>query len=111
MAKRVKVIPVTKDKVFKNNKGRPTYRTSKTSTLNLTPAQKSEAIKLFDVIKNILVNTALDVDINSKKIQSVAENILGHIEFDIDAGSRPLEKAAHSSNMRGGIQKYLKFLS
>ena len=111
MAKRIKVIPVKREKAFKNNKGRPTYRPSKSMDLRLTAEQRVESAKLFNMIKNILVNTAIDVDINSRRIQSIAENILGHIEFDIDAGSKPLEKAVHNSNMRGGIQKYIKFLS
>ena len=111
MAKRIKVIPVTKNKDLKNNKGRPAYRTSKNAAIILTENQKVKAVKLFDMAKNILVNTVLDVDINSKKIQYMAEHILGHIEFDIDAGSRPLEQAVERSDIRGGIQKYLKSLS
>ncbi len=111
MAKRVKVIPVVRDKNLKSNKGRPTYRTLKSATIQLNDLQKAEAVKLFNMMKNILVNTVLDVDINSKKIQFMAERILGHIEFDIDAGSRPLEKVVDASNIRGGIQKYLKYLS
>jgi len=114
MAKRVRTKYVPKamrDAAVKNNKGRPTYRTAKNAAINLTEIQKAEAVKLFDMMKNILVNTTLDVDINSRKIQFAAEQILGHIEFDIDAGSHPLEKAVHNSDIRGGIQKYLKFLS
>ena len=113
MAKRVKYIPnLTKEeRRAKNGKGRPTYRTSKNLDLHLTELQKIEAIKLFNMAKNILANITLDVDINTKKMQAVAGNIIGHIEFDIDAGTKPLEKAVDASNMRGGIQKYLKFLS
>ena len=114
MAKRVRIkyVPKTiKEAAMKNNKGRPTYRSSKHSTINLTTEQKAEAVKLFDMMKNILLNTTLDVDINSRRIQFAAERILGNIEFDIDAGSRPLENAVHNSGIRGGIQKYLKFLS
>ena len=111
MAKRIKVIPVTGNKDIKNNKGRPNYTTHKSSVIQLTPTQQAGAVKLFNMMKSILMNTALDVDINSKKIQYMVEHILGHIEFDIDAGSRPLENAVHRSNMRGGIQKYLKTLS
>ena len=111
MAKRVKVIPIERDKNIKNNKGRPTYRTLKSAPISLSELQKVEAIKLFNMAKNILVNTVLDVDINSRRIQSMAAHILGNIEFDIDAGSRPLENAVHNSNMRGGIQKYIKAIS
>ena len=111
MAKRVKVIPIERNKNIKNNKGRPTYRTAKSAPINLSESQKAEAIHLFNMMKGILVNTFLDVDINSRRIQSMAAHILGNIEFDIDAGSRPLEQAVHNSNMRGGIQKYLKAIS
>ena len=113
MAKRVKNLPTLtpKDKRLKNAKGRPTYRTSKTLDLKLTDAQKAEAIQLFNMAKNILVNVTLDVDINTKRVLLTAINVLGDIVFDIDAGSRPLEEAVHKSNIRGGIQKYLKFLS
>ena len=112
MAKRIKFVPLKlKDAKFKNNKGRPTYRASKTMDLHISSDQRIEAAKLFEMMKNILANTALDVDINSRKIQFVAERILGGIEFDIDAGSRPLENVVNKSNMRGGIQKYLKILS
>ena len=111
MAKRVKVIPVERDKNIKNNKGRPNYRTNKSAPIQLSDLQKAEAANLFNMMKNILVNTVLDVDINSRRIQSMAAHILGNIEFDIDAGSRPLEQAVHDSNMRGGIQKYLKAIS
>ena len=112
MAKRTKYLPVdVGEKTLKNGKGRPTYRTSKTLDLHLTELQKIEAVKLFNMAKNILVNVTLDVDISTKKMQAIAGNILGHIEFDIDAGSKPLEKAVNDSGMRGGIQKYLKFLS
>ena len=114
MAKRVRTKYVPKsmrEAAIKNNKGRPTYRTSKNATINLTEIQKAEAIKIFDMMKNILLRTSLDVDINSRRIQFAAERILGNIEFDIDAGSRPLEKVVHNSGIRGGIQKYLKFLS
>ena len=111
MAKRVKVIPIERDKNLKNNKGRPTYRTLKSAPINLTEQQKVEAVKLFNMAKGILVNTVLDVDINSRRIEYMAAHILGNIEFDIDAGSRPLENAVHNSNMRGGIQKYIKSIS
>ena len=95
MAKRTKYLPSmsSEERRLKNTKGRPTYRTSKTLDLHLTELQKIEAIKLFNMAKNILAN------------------IIGHIEFDIDAGTKPLEKAVDASGMRGGIQKYLKFLS
>ena len=111
MAKRVKVIPIERDKNLKNNKGRPTYRTLKSAPINLSEQQKVEAVKLFNMAKGILVNTVLDVDINSRRIEFMASHILGNIEFDIDAGSRPLENAVHNSNMRGGIQKYIKSIS
>lgn len=111
MAKRVKVIPIERDKNLKNNKGRPTYRTLKSAPINLSEQQKVEAVKLFNMAKGILVNTVLDVDINSRRIEYMAAHILGNIEFDIDAGSRPLENAVHNSNMRGGIQKYIKSIS
>ena len=113
MAKRTKYLPSSNsdDRRLKNAKGRPTYRTSKTLDLQLTELQKIEAIKLFNMAKNILANVTLDVDINTKKMQAIAANIIGHIEFDIDAGTKPLEKAVDASGMRGGIQKYLKFLS
>ena len=68
-------------------------------------------MKLFNMAKGILVNTVLDVDINSRRIEFMASHILGNLEFDIDAGSRPLENAVHNSNMRGGIQKYIKSIS
>ena len=113
MAKRVKHIPnlTREERRAKNGKGRPTYRPSKTLDFRLTEPQKAEAIKLFNMAKNVLVNSTLDVDISSRDVYAMAGNILGNIEFDIDAGSRPLENAVHKSNMRGGIQKYLKFLS
>ena len=113
MAKRTKYLPTmsSEERRLKNTKGRPTYRTSKTLDLHLTELQKIEAIKLFNMAKNILANIILDVDVNTKKMQAIAANIIGHIEFDIDAGTKPLEKAADASGMRGGIQKYLKFLS
>ena len=111
MAKRVKVIPIERDKNLKNNKGRPTYRTLKSAPINLSETQKAEAVKLFNMAKGILANTVLDVDINSRRIEHMAAHILGNIEFDIDAGSRPLENAVHKSNIRGGIQKYIKSIS
>ena len=113
MAKRVKHIPILtrEERRAKNAKGRPTYRPSKTLDLRLTEAQKAGAIKLFDMAKNVLVNSTLDVDVSSRDVYAMAGNILGNIEFDIDAGSRPLENVVHKSNIRGSIQKYLKFLS
>ena len=114
MAKRIQIkyVPkAMKEALLKNNKGRPSYRSSKNPLISLTEKQQAEAVKLFNMMKNILLHTAIDVDINSRKVQFAAERILGYIEFDIDAGSRPLERAIDNSNMRGGIQKYLKYLS
>ena len=110
MAKRIKVMPVQRNKDIKNSKIRSNgyRRPNKMHDFKLTEDQKAEAIKLFDMARNILANTTLDIDINSNKLLNIAYRILGNIEFDVDAGSRPLEQAVHASNMRGGIQKYLK---
>lgn len=113
MAKRAKSIQILtpQEKRLRNGKGKPTYRPSKTLDLKLTQSQKAGAVQLFNMAKDILVNVTLDVDINTKRILLTAVNVIGGIEFDIDAGSRPLEDAVNKSNIRGGIQKYLKFLS
>ncbi len=113
MAKRVKNLPtiLPKGKRLKNAKGRPTYRPPKNFDLHLSEEQRAESKKLFTMVKDILLHVTHDIDVNTKLILLTAINVLGAIEFDIDAGSRKLEDAVHKSGIRGGIQKYLKFLS
>ena len=112
MAKRNKVIPKIKDASFKNNKIRANYgqNKSKIIDLKLGEADKARAAGLYEMVKNILLHTYVDVDVESRSLMIMAQQILGHTEFDVDAGSRPLEKAVHASNMRGGIQKYLRII-
>ena len=109
MAKRIKMMPVTlKHEDIKNNKGRPIYRHTKKIDFKMKLEDTEKSAKLFEIAKNILYNTSLDLDLDSNKHLNVAAEVLGKIEFDNDAATRKLEEAVHKSNMRGGIMKYLK---